>query len=334
MTVEAGVLETLSDTYRAFARIEAHGVSVIYEDLARFIAESPEILAFVASLPPERQQPNLFLAAVRDVAGVPRGGDDLVRIVRESREAIRHVMLTRTTQTNEPARCSVLLPVLSRLPQPLALVEVGASAGLCLLPDRYGYNYGDVSLRPTTKTGSQPPVFTCRASHNTPLPTSLPTIAWRAGLDLNPLDVGSHSDMAWLKNLVWPEQVDRLSRLRLAIRVAREDPPPVRSGDLFVDLQPLFNEVPDDATLVVFHTAVLAYVSNQKLRDHFAASMIASSAVWISNEAPGVFPSLAAGTPEPTEVGRFLLAVNGKPMAWTAPHGQAIEWIAERDSSV
>jgi hypothetical protein len=57
---------------------------------------------------------------------------------------LRPVMLERSTQTNEPARCAALLPllVLVRLPQPLALLEVGATARLCLLPDFYAYDYG------------------------------------------------------------------------------------------------------------------------------------------------------------------------------------------------
>ena len=57
--------------------------------------------------------------------------------------AIEAEVRTRATQTNEAGRCAVLLPVLAALPQPLALLEVGASAGLCLYPDRYAYRYGD-----------------------------------------------------------------------------------------------------------------------------------------------------------------------------------------------
>jgi uncharacterized protein DUF2332 len=59
----------------------------------------------------------------------------------ERRDEILAVLLARRTQTNEPARCATLLPLLATLPQPLALLEVGASAGLCLLADRYAYDF-------------------------------------------------------------------------------------------------------------------------------------------------------------------------------------------------
>ena len=56
-------------------------------------------------------------------------------------------MLSRATQTNEAGRCATLLPSLAAISaaedKPLALIEVGASAGLALFPDRYGYEYDD-----------------------------------------------------------------------------------------------------------------------------------------------------------------------------------------------
>ena len=61
----------------------------------------------------------------------------------------------------------------------------------------------------------------------------------------------------------------------------------------------------------------------------FAQSVRRLGAVWISNEAPGVFPSIRARLPGAGPPGAFLLAVDGKPLAWTGPHGGWIEWIGE-----
>ncbi|MGA7262989.1 MAG: DUF2332 domain-containing protein, partial [Stellaceae bacterium] len=234
---------------------EARGVSEAYERLALAIAASPEILEFIASVPADRRQPNLFLTALRQVCGVPENMTHLNSSLRQARERIRSVMLSRTTQTNEPARCSVLLPILARLPQPLALLEVGASAGLCLLPDRYGYDYGVRRIEPAVEGA---PVFDCATNGAVPLPDAVPQVVWRLGLDLNPIDLFSDEQVEWLELLVWPGQEDRANKLRAAINVARRDPPRVIRGNLLTDLERLIAMAPKGATLVVFHTAVLA----------------------------------------------------------------------------
>ena len=124
-----------------FAEREAHGRSALFEALAVGVAGDGEALTFLLSLPAEKRQPNLLLAAIRHVSGTARGWADFRQMLFANREAIRACMLDHAAQTNEPARCAVLLPVLARLRQPLALIEVGASAGSCLLPDFYGYDY-------------------------------------------------------------------------------------------------------------------------------------------------------------------------------------------------
>jgi hypothetical protein len=243
-------------------------------------------------------------------------------------DELRATMLRRTTQTNEPARCAVLLPLLAALPQPLALIEVGASAGLCLLPDRYGYDWGHARIEPASPGA---PVFHCAVKGAAPLPGAPPRIVWRAGLDLNPLDVLSDEDEAWLKALIWPEQDERRRNLQAALATARRDPPRVVRGDLLDDLAPLMAEAPADATLVVFHTAVLAYVSPIEARMRFVDTVRRSRAIWISNEVPSIFPDIAAQVPAPMPRGKFLLAVDGEPKAWTGPHGQSLDWLAPGD---
>jgi Uncharacterized protein conserved in bacteria (DUF2332) len=252
--------QKIAARYTAFGVEEAKGLSAIYETLAHGVAGSEDLLAFVASLPPDRRQPNLFLAAVRRVRGVPQSVDHLMQVVREDHERIQKVMRSHTAQTNEPGRCAVLLlPVLAQLPQPLALLEVGASAGLCLLPDRYGYDYGVTRIEPCVSIGCSepPPMFPCEATGSVPFPFAVPQIVWRRGLDLNPVNLHRDEDAQWLETLVWPEQNRRAQRLRAAIEIARLDPPRVVKGDLLTDLAPLIADAPKGATLVVFHTAVL-----------------------------------------------------------------------------
>jgi len=316
----------LRERYRRFAEHEAKGVSPLYEALARAVAGSEALLGFVGSLPEAKQQPNLVFAAVRHLCGTPADPAHFAELVARHAEPIRALILARSTQTNEPGRCAVLLPALARLPQPLALLEVGASAGLCLLPDRYGYDYGRVRLGPHSSAAPPPPVFPCRANDATPLPDELPRVAWRAGVDLDPVDLRDPEAAAWLETLVWPGDEPRAERLRAAIRLVRDRPPTVVRGDLVAGLRSVAADAPGDATLVVFHSAVLSYVPAE-VRERFAALVADLGAVWVSNEAPGVLPDVAAKLGEEPPANRFLLAVDGVPVALTGPHGQSIDWL-------
>ena len=318
--------EHIAARFRRFAEVEARGRSPLYEACALGVAGDAFTLELLAALPEAKQQPNLLFAALRHVCGTPRDWPAFRTMLCDNAPAVRATMLARRTQTNEAGRCATLLPVLARLPQPLALLEVGASAGLCLLPDRYGYDYGASRLAPGSANA---PIFPCRASAATPVPAAHPRVVWRLGLDLHPVDVADAADCAWLETLVWPEQSDRLDRLRAAIAVARQDPPRVVQGDLLNDLEAGARQAPSEATLVVFHSAVVAYVAEPALREEFIRTVRELGAIWVSNEVPGVFPSVRERLTRPGPRGAFLLAVNGTPVAWTDPHGGWIEWIAE-----
>jgi hypothetical protein len=324
-------LLTISALYRRFAQEEAAGRSPLYETLARSISEDEAVLRFLAGLPPAKRQPNLLLAAFRYLCGTPGGMQAFRETLLARVSAVRNVMLSRRTQTNEAARCATLLPILARLPQPLALVEVGAAAGLCLLPDRYGYDYGERRLRPMVG-GAGFPVFSCAADAGVPLPAALPRIAWRAGLDLHPLDAADPDDARWLESLVWPGQEARFANLRAALRVTAAEGPRMVAGDLTGDALPaLCREAPRGATIVVFHSAALAYVQ-PAARRAFAERVSSLCDVWISNEAPGVFPEIARAASPPIKCGSFLLSVNNRPVGWADPHGVSLNWIADRSA--
>ena len=313
--------------YVRFADEEARGRSPIYEQLARGVAGDPQAIDFLLTLPPEKRQPNLLFAAFRHRFGTPPDWGGFRSTLLADRNTIRTVMLGHATQTNEPARCATLLPVLARLPQPLALIEVGASAGLCLLPDHYGYDYGGRHLRPASPT-ADPPVFVCAANEATPLPAELPRVVWRAGMDTNPLDAADPAEAAWLKTLVWPEHAQRLVNLRAALKIAAAVRPRVVQGSLLGDgLERLCREAPAGATLVILHTAVLAYVAGQAEREAFGRRAMSLCRYWVSNESPRVLPGILSKSGG--AAGWFLLAVNGSAVAWTDPHGAAIEWLPD-----
>jgi hypothetical protein len=91
--------ERLARRYLRFAREEARDACPIYTALAAAVASSPDLLAFLAELPEDKRQPNLFLAAVRHFDGVPRDGAHLAEIVQRGRESLRALILSRSTQT-------------------------------------------------------------------------------------------------------------------------------------------------------------------------------------------------------------------------------------------
>ena len=314
----------IAEVYRTFARQEARGRSPAYQALAEAVAGDAAVLRFVGSLPPEKRQPNLLFAAARYLLGDAADLARLRGLVGERRAELSEVMRARRTQTNEPARCATLLPALAQLPPPLALIEVGASAGLTLLVDRYSYDYAGHRI-----AGRDPraPTLRCAPSGPVPLPARVPAIAWRAGLDLNPLDVRRDDDVRWLSCLVWLGEGDRQQRLAAAIAAARRDPPVVHRGDLLTDLPALAAQAPAGATLVVYHSAVLAYV-NPGQRRRFADTVRGLADAWLSNEAPGVVRGLP-GVSRPASGGDpFVLARDGRtPLALADGHGTWLRWL-------
>jgi hypothetical protein len=307
--------------YRSMAEQQLHGISPSYERLCLGVAADAELLGRLDTLPTPKRQPNLLLAAVRYLDG-PIGSYRQFRgYVLDRWDEVAAVMRARRTQTNEPHRCAVLLPVLASLLQPLALLEVGASAGLCLYPDRYAYRYGDGDV-----VGTAPVVFDCAVRGPVPIPERVPEIAWRAGLDLNPLDVTDDDDLRWLESLIWPEEGERFVNFRQAIAAARPEAGVVRPGDLTTDLAGVAAEAPADASLVVFHSAVLSYLTDEeraRFRGALAAVRADRPVVWVSNEGPRV----VVDVPVPEGTVPFVLARDETPLGYAAPHGASLEWL-------
>lgn len=327
-------MELYTDVARQYADFARHaGDSPCFREWSSAIADDAEVLDWIGGLPPVKQQPNLVLAAAR-WHGVPAPGpyDGLRRALLDDDGTIRATILARATQTNEVGRLATLVPWFADLARQeggrrLALLEAGASAGLCLFPDRYSYRW--VADQKIVEAGAGP-LLPCEVTGPFPDEVAPPTVAWRGGVDLHPLDVADPDAMAWLENLVWPEQDARRERLRSAIEVTRADPPRLVTGDLLDLLPDLVGEAAEHGPVVVFHTAVIAYLEPPD-RARFHAMMTslveAGRCHWVSNESPKVLPDVAATAPDPDGADRppFVLGVDGRAVAWTHGHGASMQ---------
>jgi len=292
-------MSALQDDFLAQAEWAAD-TSPLYERLCRIVADDPELLDLAATVPDDRAQANVFLAAVHrlvrssvdhplaeyypSVTDDPRTPDDALAEALRSfcetyAEDLRPLLSTRRTQTNAVRRSAVLYQafahVATRTDRPLALVEIGPSAGLNLAWDRFRYEYetdadgrdateDDDDFADTVETvGPADAPVTIRSrvrDGQPPLPEEPPAVHSRAGIDLNPLDVTDGADVEWLHALTWPEHHDRRALLSDAIDVARRDPPRLIEGDVLDELPAVLDEIPDDVPVVVYSTLVLYQV--------------------------------------------------------------------------
>lgn len=273
-------LASLRSRFLRFAQ-EARGRSPLYERLSLAVAEDDEIVSLLATAAERQRRPNLLFAAVHDLllGGADHelatyypsiGGDRepdgrtfpvFRSFLQDFNSEVVQRLTTYATQTNEPGRCAALRAGLGRLAshadRPVALLELGASAGLLLHFDRYRYRYGEVEVGPHASEVTISPELRGIA----PRDLTLPTIAQRIGIDLDPLDPSDPAAACWLKACVWPEDIDRLRRLEAALRIASaNDDVRFVTGDLVEVLEPAVQDVDPDLLVCVMHSAAFAYL--------------------------------------------------------------------------
>ncbi|WP_156759970.1 DUF2332 domain-containing protein [Microbacterium karelineae] len=310
--------------YARFARDEAPGRSEVYAEWAAGVADDAGIALILAGLPsPHRQPPVVF--AVTRMLGAPVGDyPGWARFVRENAERIVDECRARTTQTNEPLRCAPLVIALERVRGPIALIEVGASAGLCLFPDRYAYRFrtGDDVIQ----LGGGPVRLDCELRGGIRAPRRLPDIVWRAGIDLQPRDARDGDDRAWIEGLVWPGETEREARIGAALDIAAADPPLLIAGDATEPgvLADLVARAPADATVGITTPGVLPHIP-RAARTRLIDEIRRLPARWITIDGPGLHDAWAPPIDADAWDG-FVLALDGRPISavdplggWTAP---------------
>ena len=205
------------------------------------------------------------------------------------------------------------------------VLELGPSAGLNLVWDRYAYEYA------RGRWGPADAPLVLRGDERRAVPGALlelrPRVRERTGIDLEPLDLTDDEQLLHLKSFVWADQSDRLDRLDRAARVLRDDPPRLVRGDVVELLPEYLARRRDDALTVVFETAVLGYVDEDRRRRVYDSVETAAA------EGPLAFVS--AGQPADGAQTHYGLSVTTWPggareiVLHANFHGAWIEWLRD-----
>jgi len=354
----------LAALFRGFSKLEGRGYSSLYERLSLTIADDPKLLALLDTAPVHQRQPTLLYAALHDlvlahpqadlarwyptVTGGPVPDDDVAPALRAFCVAyepeIRHLVSTRSTQTNEVRRCAALVLAFDRIAtevqRPLGLIELGASGGLNLLFDRFSYDYGELGT--VGERGSPVHISTTLRGPRRPrLPAAAARAGRRIGIDLEPVDVRDPEATRWLEACLFADQLDRRDRLRAALTLARADPPEMRQGDMLGLLPAAATDIPHNEHLCLVSTWAVHYLAQERRRaldDLVREIGRRRDLSWVAAEPSGVLsgvsePPVDPETPHPTILSLTTIRTGTwrrRLLARTHSHAAWIEWL-DRD---
>jgi len=334
----------------------------LYSALSAGIARDPDLYRLLLHAPAPQRLPVLLFAAAHDLLledpthklaqWYPNLTDqykspadkDLIAtfkgFVSGHSTEIAKLLATRATQTNEVGRCSILLPAFGLLYEemgPLGHIDVGASGGLNLLLDYYEFHYRSEEGNTSRQVGGPSSVVLHTETTGAfPVPSEMPEIRARCGVDRHPVDITDDGEARWLEACVWPDQPERFHRLRKAVAIAKDAPPEVLAGDAVTALQPTIERVGRSAHPVVTNCWVLNYLTSQERVDYLAElDRIGSSRdlSWVYVEAPALIDGLPTG-PVPKDPHRTVLSMarwrggerTVEHLATCHPHGFWIQW--------
>jgi len=251
--------------------------------------------------------------------------------VETHREELAPLIRTRVTNTNEVGRSALLhagFRALARAAgEPLHLIEIGPSAGLNLIWDRYSVCYIRGSERICAGADDAALVLTAELrGEKRPPAGRTPRIASRLGLERNPVDLTQDEERDWLKALVWPDHIARFANLERALAIhAASSPPPIREGDALELLPEALAAIPQSETACIYHSMVTYQFSeeNRAALDDLLVAASLRRPVWrlsfegtLSGDAPLILHGYRDGIRE-----KHLLAL-------CQPHGAWMEWRA------
>lgn len=347
----------LAELWTYFADTSCGQYSPLYDRICRAVAANRDVLDLIGEAPPSGHLPTVLLAAVHyllleglghPLAAVYAGtshdepGPLFADVCLRHRDQVLHMLATRHTNTNEVGRSAVLGPALTtvaaQLGAPLGLVDVGCSAGLNLLCDRYLLDYGAAGTSGPPDAGVR---ISCEVvGKRPPIAPLLPVIAARVGIDRHPVDASNEDEARWLLACVWPD-TGRLPRTHRALEEARRTPPRLVQGDAVESVTEVVLGLPIGVVPVVTTTWALAYLSRPErvaFRNALAAASRRRPVAWISGESAEVV-DLFAGVDAPLDPQGIEASVLGlvvfrggehdvQTLALVHPHGTWIDWRA------
>ncbi len=309
-------LGPLRGLFQIFGATQCRGRSLVYETLSEAVASNDGLLELLLATPKDQRRPSLLFAGVNllvagdsdselgsyyPIHGGRRPVDDQLApafdaFCDQHRDELAHLLRERSTQTNEIRRCVALRLGLEHVqrhwPGPIAVVEVGASAGLNLLFDHYRYLLDGQEI---AAVASSPVVVACEirdGSSGASLFGAAPEITSRLGIDNHPIDLSDPDARAWLEAFIWPEQVEDLATLRGAIDLAVSVPiANVIEGEACTDTARILADLPGREPVVVFTASLLSYLGAHA-RTAFVTQLQEAAArrrlAWVFAEAPGL----------------------------------------------
>ena len=229
----------------------------------------------------------VFAGAVTDDAAIAA----ILQGALARHEAALMPWLDGPPQTNEPGRSGALMTGLIRLAQAhgprLELLEIGSSAGLNLLIDRYRFDLGGTIYGPADAA------VTIRPAWTGPPPPCVPLdIVSTRGCDIAPLDATDPAVAARLAAYVWPEAPERLVRVRAGIAMLRERGVSLARADAadWIEAR-LAPRQAAGVTRVLMHSVVWQYLPEptaERIRAAMAAAGARATAArplgWVSME--------------------------------------------------
>ncbi|MGM9944162.1 MAG: DUF2332 domain-containing protein, partial [Lysinibacillus sp.] len=273
--------DLLRKSFQTFAQAEAATSSPLYEFLSYKIADDEELLEVIRYIPKTQPKPNLFFAAVHYLL---MQVDDPLRnyypslttdplpfhesyplfksFALKRQQQLKQIFQQKLVQTNEVRRSAYLYPLIAsiyeREQKPLALIEIGSSAGLLLALDHYNYRYNNdlfINLH------ERP--FTIQSVNNgNPLPVTMknkPEIKERIGIDLNVVDLQNPDEYRWMQALIWPEHEERRQQFTEAKKINDTVEKVMLEGDAIQLLPKAIQQINNNHQIVIFHT----HVANQ-----------------------------------------------------------------------